>query len=69
MIGATAQQYPMQMAALGVEAVANYAATGELPEPTEGKDFFDTGVGLVTDAPVEGMEQLSVEEGLALCWG
>ncbi|MBV0914083.1 substrate-binding domain-containing protein [Anianabacter salinae] len=68
-IGATAQQYPLDMAALGVEAVASYAATGEKPEATEGKAFFDTGVGLVTDAPVEGMDQLSVEEGLARCWG
>lgn len=68
-IGATAQQYPLLMASLGVEAVANFAATGEVPEPTEGLDFFDTGVGLITDAPVEGMEQLSVEEGLELCWG
>ncbi len=68
-IGATAQQYPLRMAALGVEAVADYAADGTLPAPTEGKDFFDTGVGLVTDAPVEGMEQLTVEEGLELCWG
>lgn len=68
-IGATAQQYPLRMAALGVEAVASYAETGEVPQATEGKDFFDTGVGLVTDAPVEGMDQLTVEEGLELCWG
>jgi fructose transport system substrate-binding protein len=68
-IGATAQQYPLDMAALGVEAVANYAATGVKPEATEGKAFFDTGVGLVTGNPVDGMEQLSVEEGLARCWG
>ncbi|RDC71267.1 sugar ABC transporter substrate-binding protein [Rhodovulum sp. 12E13] len=68
-IGATAQQYPLRMAALGVEAVATYAENGEVPEATEGKDFFDTGVGLVTDAPVEGMDQLTVEEGLELCWG
>ncbi len=68
-IGATAQQYPLAMAALGVEAIAKYAATGEKPVPTDGKAFFDTGVGLVTSSPVEGMEQLSVEEGLARCWG
>lgn len=68
-MGATAQQYPLQMAALGVEAVARFAETSELPAPTEGKDFFDTGVGLVTGAPVEGMDQLSVEEGMRLCWG
>ena len=68
-IGATAQQYPLRMAALGVEAVATYAATGDKPQATEGKAFFDTGVGLVTDSPVEGMDQLTVEEGLELCWG
>jgi fructose transport system substrate-binding protein len=28
-----------------------FAADGTLPENTEGKDFFDTGVRLVTDAP------------------
>ncbi len=68
-IGATAQQYPLRMAALGVEAVATYVETGEKPEATEGKAFFDTGVGLVTAAPVEGMEQLTPQEGLDLCWG
>lgn len=68
-IGATSQQYPLRMASLGVEAVANFIATGELPQPTDGKDFFDTGVGLITNAPVDGVESLSVEEGLALCWG
>ncbi|TNC50699.1 sugar ABC transporter substrate-binding protein [Rubellimicrobium rubrum] len=68
-IGATSQQYPLQMAALGVEAIAQFAADGTLPEPTEGKDFYDTGVALVTGAPVDGVESISVEEGLELCWG
>ena len=68
-IGATAQQYPLDMARLGIEAIAAYAADGTLPENTEGKDFYDTGVRLVTDAPVEGVESISVEEGLELCWG
>ena len=68
-IGATSQQYPLLMASLGVEAIAQYAADGTLPEPTEGKDFTDTGVALVTDAPVEGVESISVEEGLEKCWG
>lgn len=68
-IGATAQQYPLDMARLGIEAIAKYAADGTLPENTEGKDFFDTGVQLVTDAPVEGVESISVEEGQELCWG
>ena len=68
-IGATSQQYPLQMAALGIEAIAQFAADGTLPQPTEGKDFTDTGVALVTGAPVEGVESVSVEEGLELCWG
>lgn len=68
-IGATAQQYPLDMAALGVEAIADYATTGKKPTATQGKAFFDTGVGLVTAKPVEGLEQLTVEEGRKLCWG
>ena len=68
-IGATSQQYPLDMAALGVEAIATFAETGEKPEPSPGLDFFDTGVNLVTDAPVEGVESISVEEGLERCWG
>jgi fructose transport system substrate-binding protein len=68
-IGATAQQYPLDMAGLGVAAIAEYAKSGKIPAATEGKNFFDTGVGLVTDAPVKGLKQLSVDEGMSLCWG
>ena len=68
-IGATSQQYPLQMASLGIEAIAAYATDGTLPEPTEGKSFTDTGVALVTDDPVDGVESISVAEGQDLCWG
>lgn len=68
-IGATSQQYPLLMASLGVEAVKKWADTGEKPENTPGKDFFDTGVALVTDKPADGVESISVEEGMNLCWG
>jgi fructose transport system substrate-binding protein len=68
-IGATSQQYPLQMASLGIEAIATFAETGEKPTATEGKDFFDTGVALVTDDPVDGVPSISVERGLELCWG
>lgn len=68
-IGATSQQYPLQMAALGIEAIAKFAADGSKPAPTEGKDFFDTGVALITDQPVEGVESLDSAKGLELCWG
>ncbi|MDJ1006609.1 MAG: sugar ABC transporter substrate-binding protein [Paracoccaceae bacterium] len=68
-IGATSQQYPLLMASLGVEAVKTWADSGEKPENTPGKDFFDTGVALVTDMPVDGVESISVAEGTDLCWG
>jgi fructose transport system substrate-binding protein len=68
-IGATSQQYPLEMAALGIEAIAKFAETGEKPEPTPGLDFYDTGVQLVTDQAVDGVESISVQEGLELCWG
>ncbi|WP_299678383.1 sugar ABC transporter substrate-binding protein [uncultured Roseobacter sp.] len=68
-IGATSQQYPLLMASLGVEAIKKWADEGVKPEPTPGKDFFDTGVALVTDAPADGVESISVSEGKDLCWG
>ena len=68
-IGATSQQYPLQMAALGVEAIKAWADTGEKPAPTEGKDFFDTGVKLVTDTAVDGVESIDSATGADLCWG
>ncbi|MFN3281828.1 MAG: sugar ABC transporter substrate-binding protein [Tabrizicola sp.] len=68
-IGATSQQYPLLMAALGVEAIAKFAADGTKPQPTEGKNFFDTGVALVTDKPVEGVESIDTAKGMELCWG
>ncbi|MBO0131243.1 MULTISPECIES: sugar ABC transporter substrate-binding protein [Rhizobium/Agrobacterium group] len=68
-IGATSQQYPLLMAALGVEAVKKFADTGEKPKPTEGKSFVDTGVTLVTDKPVKGLDSIDTKEGLNKCWG
>ena len=68
-IGATSQQYPLLMASLGVEAIKKWADDGIKPELTPGKDFFDTGVALVTDSPVDGVPSISSEKGLELCWG
>ncbi|MGJ3261714.1 MAG: sugar ABC transporter substrate-binding protein [Salinarimonas sp.] len=68
-IGATSMQFPLLMASLGIEAIAQYAQDGTLPEPSPGLDFFDTGVELVTDQPVEGIESMTAEEGLDRCWG
>jgi fructose transport system substrate-binding protein len=68
-IGATSQQYPVKMAQLGVEAIAKFKRTGEEPAVTPGLDFFDTGVALVTDKPVDGVESIDVAAGEEVCWG
>ncbi|GMB80835.1 sugar ABC transporter substrate-binding protein [Shinella zoogloeoides] len=68
-IGATSQQYPLAMAALGIEAIKKFADTGEKPKATEGKDFFDTGVALVTDKPAPGVDSIDTKAGKDKCWG
>ena len=68
-IGATSQQYPLLMASMGIEAIKKFADTGEKPSATDGKDFFDTGVSLVTDKPAEGVESIDTKAGLDKCWG
>jgi fructose transport system substrate-binding protein len=68
-IGATSMQFPLLMASLGIEAIHAFATTGARPQNTEGLDFFNTGVELITDAPVDGIPSIPSAEGLARCWG
>ena len=68
-IGATSQQYPLKMAAMGIEAIKKFSDTGEKPKAPEGKKFFDTGATLVTDKPVAGVESIDTKNGKELCWG
>jgi fructose transport system substrate-binding protein len=68
-IGATSQQYPLKMAQMGVDAISEYAKSGKKPEPTAGKSFVDTGVTLITDKPVDGVESKDTAFGLENCWG
>ncbi len=68
-IGATSQQYPLLMASKGIEAIAAYAADGTKPAATDGLTFFNTGVNLVTDAPVDGVASIDSDKGTELCWG
>ncbi|KQO03842.1 sugar ABC transporter [Arthrobacter sp. Leaf234] len=68
-IDATSQQYPVKMAELGVQAIADLVETGEAPEPTDGKDFFDTGVALVTNEPQDGLESIDAAAASDICWG
>jgi len=68
-IGATSMQFPLRMAELGVQAIVEHGKTGKLPENTPGLKFLDTGTQLVTDKPVEGLDSITSEEALKLCWG
>ena len=68
-IGATSQQYPLLMASLGIEAIAAWATDGSKPDNTPGKNFYDTGVSLITDQPADGVESIDTDEGMSLCWG
>ena len=68
-IGATSQQYPVKMAELGVEAIVDLAKNGTTPEVTDGLDFFDTGVALVTDTPADGVDSIDSTAAADICWG
>jgi fructose transport system substrate-binding protein len=68
-IGATSQQYPVKMAELGVQAIYDLVKTGKAPENTEGLDFYNTGVALVTDDPQDGVESIDTAEAAEICWG
>ena len=68
-IGATSMQFPLLMASLGIDAIKAWAETGTKPQNTEGLDFYNTGVELITDEPVDGIPSLTSAEGLEKCWG
>ena len=68
-IGATSQQYPLLMASKGIEAIVAFSKDGTKPTVSEGLTFFNTGVNLVTDQPVEGVPSIDSTKGTELCWG
>ena len=68
-INATSQQYPLLMADLGVQAIYDIVKNGTKPSNSEGLDFFNTGVKLITDDPQEGVPSETTEYGLANAWG
>ena len=63
-IDATAQQYPENMARLGVDALADTARGG--PKPT---GYKNTGIELITRDPVGGVPSKDVAFGVRNCWG
>src|SRR5476651_2203044 len=63
-IAATSQQYPLKMASLGVDAGVTYAKTG-----TKVSGYTDTGVTLIADKPMPGVDSKDSKVGESLCWG
>jgi fructose transport system substrate-binding protein len=63
-IAATSQQYPLKMAAMGVEAGIEYAKTGK-----KVAGYVDTGVTLIAAKAVAGVDSKDVKTGTDLCWG
>ncbi|MFI1838328.1 substrate-binding domain-containing protein [Streptomyces olivaceoviridis] len=68
-IGATSMQFPVRMAAEGVAAVVEHVRKGGEPSPSSGQDLTDTGVTLITDAPVASLPSQNSRWGMAHCWG
>jgi len=67
-IAATVMQFPSKMAIAGVDAGVAYIKNGTKPDvPSTG--YIDTGVQLVTDKPVTGLESKDTTWGLDNCWG
>jgi fructose transport system substrate-binding protein len=63
-IAATSQQYPLKMASMGVAAGVDYAKTGK-----KASGYVDTGVTLIANKAVAGVDSKDVKTGTALCWG
>ena len=61
---ATAQQYPLRMAELGVEAAMAFITSGQ-----RAAGYVDTGVQLIAKDSVTGVASLGADRALALCWG
>ncbi|MEV4737657.1 MULTISPECIES: substrate-binding domain-containing protein [unclassified Microbacterium] len=68
-IDATSMQFPLDMAAQALQAVDAYLADGTKPQNSEGLDFTNTGVTLITDQPQAGIESEDSAFGLEECWG
>ncbi len=63
-VSATVMQFPYKMAAMGVDAVAEYIQSGKKPQ-----GFINTSSELITDKPVAGVDSKDTAWGLQNCWG
>jgi len=62
-IGGDSQQYPLLMAADGVQQVVDFVKSGKKPMS------IDSGEKLITDHPVSGVPSITTDEAAKLCWG
>ena len=63
-IAATSQQYPLKMASMGVEAGVEYAKSGK-----KVSGYTDTGVTLIANKAMAGVDSKDAKVGADLCWG
>ncbi|MEO7259782.1 MAG: substrate-binding domain-containing protein [Jatrophihabitantaceae bacterium] len=67
-IAATVMQFPSKMAIAGVDAAVAFAKDKTKPSvPASG--YIDTGVQLITDKPLGGLDAKDTTWGLQNCWG
>lgn len=63
-IAATSQQYPLKMASMGVDAGVDFAKNGK-----KVSGYTDTGVTLIADKAVAGVDSKDTKFGTDNCWG
>jgi fructose transport system substrate-binding protein len=63
-IAATSQQYPLKMAVMGVEAGVEYARSSK-----KASGYTDTGVTLISDKALPGVDSKDSTFGMENCWG
>ena len=63
-VAVTVMQFPKKMAAQGVQAAVAFAKSGTKPT-----GFVNTGVAVITDKPLPGVQSQDTAWGLQNCWG
>jgi fructose transport system substrate-binding protein len=63
-VAVTVMQFPKKMAAQGVQAAIEYAKSGKKPT-----GFVNTGVAVITEKPLAGIQSQDTAWGLQNCWG
>ena len=51
-----------------IDAAVAFVKTGTRPSHTPGRDFYDTGVTLITKEPIPGIPSIDPTLALTECW-